>query len=35
MHAGRLISLLRPFFSDCSTNIKRFAPMLTKLEKAR
>jgi hypothetical protein len=27
--------LLSPFFSNCSTNIKRFAQMLAKLRKAR
>jgi two-component system, chemotaxis family, sensor kinase CheA len=27
--------LLRPFFSDCSTNIKRFADMLAQFEKVR
>jgi hypothetical protein len=31
---ARLISLLSPFFSNYSTNIKRFAEMLAKLGKA-
>src|SRR5258708_36156588 len=31
---GRLISLLIPFFSNCSTNIKRFAAKLAKFGKA-
>jgi hypothetical protein len=30
---ARVISLLRPFFSDYSTNIKRFAVMLAELER--
>jgi len=35
IQGSRLISLLSPFFSNYSTNIKRFAEMLAELKKAR
>ena len=35
IYRSRLISLLSPFFSICSTNIKRFAWKLAKFRKAR